>query len=537
VDHRKTSLQRVERAALGLLVLAALGLRLWALASTGELSADEAVPGLMARHIVNHVELPVFYWGQDYFGALEAYLIAALFAVLGFHWWLAVVPALAASLLLIPLTWALAKHVGLWPAALIAAVPVALTPPVQARLLVSPGGGFSLAFALVCAALLCALRADTQRATATTWASAFALLTGFAGWLWQPALAALPPVLVVLALRNPVLRRPEHAARFALLLLIGLAPLLVHNLQRGWPTADALLRKYGEAHLAGGEPGARLLTLRWLLPLALGGGDENAGGANALQAGVVIGACLIAPLALWLRSPGLQSRLSDTRWIAFGLLLLVAVLHTLAAHQAARYLIPVALGAYCLAGATLARVFAQLPAGSALAVLFAGVVFGFGNLRLYADPPAPLGGVHLSSIAETQALVAALGVRGLTTGYADYWTAYPVAYLSAETIIVAPSVSFLWRARTDRYPPYTQQVDAVLDPARLFVLVDRRCSARPYVKPLEDAGAAYQADVVGRWLLVWDIQPSTGSEHATLLAWRSALAREHGCLPPIDRLY
>ena len=209
----------------------------------------------------------------------------------------------------------------------------------------------------------------------------------------------------------------------------------------------------------------------------------------------------------------------------------MAVLHTLAAHQAARYLVPVVLGAYCLAGATLARVFARFPAGSAVAVLFAGVVFGVGNLRLYADPPVPLGGVHLSSIADTQAAVAALGERGLTTGYADYWTAYPVTYLSGETIVVAPSVPFLWRARTDRYPPYTQQVDSVLDPTRLFVLVDRRCSAAPHVKPLDDAGAAYKTDDVGRWLLVWDIQPPSGSELATLLAWRSAMAHEHGCLP------
>jgi hypothetical protein len=148
-----------------------------------------------------------------------------------------------------------------------------------------------------------------------------------------------------------------------------------------------------------------------------------------------------------------------------------------------------------------------------------------------------LGGVHLSSIVETQTVVAALGERGLTTGYADYWTAYPVTYLSGETIIVAPSVAFLWRARTDRYPPYTQQVDSVLDPARLFVLVDRRCSAVPYVKPLDDAGAAYQVDDVGRWLLVWDIQPPTGSEHATLLAWRGAMAHQQDCSPATDPLY
>jgi 4-amino-4-deoxy-L-arabinose transferase-like glycosyltransferase len=45
--------------------------------------ADEGVVGLMATHIVEGRSLPVFFYGQDYLGALEAYCAAALFAVFG----------------------------------------------------------------------------------------------------------------------------------------------------------------------------------------------------------------------------------------------------------------------------------------------------------------------------------------------------------------------------------------------------------------------------------------------------------------------
>jgi 4-amino-4-deoxy-L-arabinose transferase-like glycosyltransferase len=45
--------------------------------------ADEGVVGLMAEHIVEGRSLPVFFYGQHYLGALEAYCAAALFAVLG----------------------------------------------------------------------------------------------------------------------------------------------------------------------------------------------------------------------------------------------------------------------------------------------------------------------------------------------------------------------------------------------------------------------------------------------------------------------
>jgi hypothetical protein len=58
----------------------------------------------MVRRIVNAGELPVFFWSQAYFGALECYFIAALFAVFGIHW-------------------ALADPLGPWPAGLLDALP------------------------------------------------------------------------------------------------------------------------------------------------------------------------------------------------------------------------------------------------------------------------------------------------------------------------------------------------------------------------------------------------------------------------------
>src|SRR4051812_39337598 len=58
----------------------ALGVRLAVLVSPlGELDADEAVVGLMARHIAFNGELPIFYYGQAYLGSLEAFSAAPLF--------------------------------------------------------------------------------------------------------------------------------------------------------------------------------------------------------------------------------------------------------------------------------------------------------------------------------------------------------------------------------------------------------------------------------------------------------------------------
>src|SRR3954470_775191 len=46
------------------------------------IDSDEAITGLMARHILGG-EFPIWLYGITYQGSLEAYLAAALFAVLG----------------------------------------------------------------------------------------------------------------------------------------------------------------------------------------------------------------------------------------------------------------------------------------------------------------------------------------------------------------------------------------------------------------------------------------------------------------------
>src|SRR5215471_9947132 len=64
------------------LLLVGLALRLAIIASPlGEIDGDEAVVGLMARHIAFLGERPVFYWGQPYLGSLEAFTAAPLFRV------------------------------------------------------------------------------------------------------------------------------------------------------------------------------------------------------------------------------------------------------------------------------------------------------------------------------------------------------------------------------------------------------------------------------------------------------------------------
>src|SRR5439155_22044442 len=71
---------RVAPALIG----AALAVRIAALlAGLPPTNSDEATVGLMSLHIARGTGFPIFFYGQHYMGALEAYLAAPLFWLVG----------------------------------------------------------------------------------------------------------------------------------------------------------------------------------------------------------------------------------------------------------------------------------------------------------------------------------------------------------------------------------------------------------------------------------------------------------------------
>ena len=341
------------------LVVAALAVRLWVLGVNDELNSDEVLPGLMARHILLEGERPVFFYGQHYFGALEAYAIAALFALFGFHPQLVTVPPIAASLALVPVTYFLGRHLGGRSAGWLATLPVVFAPPVMAKLYANSGGGFSLAFLLHGLTVLAYLQAYLHPRGApglTPRVAVFSLLAGLLGWVWQPALALLPVLLALLLWRQPALRHPGRLLLALAPLALGLAPPLAHNIQEGWPSVTQLARKYAAPLGWEAAPGVgRGAGAVWpLLLIAFGGGNEAEGGANFLQGALVAVAFPLTLVLLWREHARLPHDPRARQALTVGLLLsLVALVDGVAAHSTVRHLAPVAHLGFAFAGAAL----------------------------------------------------------------------------------------------------------------------------------------------------------------------------------------
>jgi hypothetical protein len=512
----------VRALQLGILVATGAGLRLWVLFGARRLSADEAIPGLMARHILYAHELPVFYWGQTYFGALESYLLAATFALLGFHPWLLFVPPMLASIALIPLTWILAEYLGPPPAGVIAALPVAITPPILGRLLVNAGGGFALGCALQLTTLLLVMRGLRASSLRFGTLALVGLAGGAAAWVWQPALLTLPLVLAILFASVDQFRSTRGLACVTPV-LFGLLPMLVYNVAADWPTATALLRKFDEQSVPVAGLAAQLQQFGSVTFSALGGGDESYGGSNPVQAAVLAAALVVGPFVI------LYTGWRQQRATSLTVLLVATGIGVVVAHGGARYLVGLFVAAAALCGATFGTLITHAPrTGYALAMVWL-LLCAAPNLAPYASAGVGLPPDQLSELDQTSAAVEALRQRGLTTGYADYWAAYPIAYVSGERVLVAPSLPPMYSGKLDRYPAYTAQVDAEDVPERVFLLVDARCAAQPYLDSLASSGATYRADPVARWLLIWDIQPAAGAGAHTLEALRTAIAAQQTC--------
>lgn len=184
---------------LWLCLLAALIIRVWlAVRTHGTLDGDEALLGIQAEHILQG-ERPLYFYGIPYFGSLEAYVAALIFAIFG--------PSVAAlrgettmfGLLLVATTWWLASLLALAArlpryartvfatvAALVAAIPPLYDGIVEMR----TGGGWIETFILMLLLLVAAFRLTTRwregaslRELALRWA-VIGFLVGSGMWIY-----------------------------------------------------------------------------------------------------------------------------------------------------------------------------------------------------------------------------------------------------------------------------------------------------------------------------------------------------------------
>jgi hypothetical protein len=520
-------------AGLGALALigAALVLRLVLIQNWPPLNSDEATFGLMARHIAYQGKLPIYMYGQNYMGALEAYVGAASFHIFG--------PSTATLRLGLVLLFALflwclyllaTRLWGRGVALLSLAVFAAGTKEIFERQLPVLGGSVdTLVFGTLAVLLATQLALSGGRARANApgrvalWGT-WGLDAGLG--LWSHVLV-LPWLLFSFALLVAFCRREIRTRAMAALiagLILGLSPVIAHDISAGQSSITTVFSTYratgAGASLAHATVGRQVAaTILVSLPLATGAGPL----------------CSLSPQDAWPLSDrssshtvactvvhGLWSAGITGLWGLALVLTLLPLFRLWRRRQAVNEcegredLIRRCARLAVLAGAgatVVAYVLSPSPAidpRGASRYLVGGGIAVPALLALLVRPPhiasswwrgvvratsygcltllfvLMVSGVQQVMGAERDyaswldwrqhAQVDDLLQRGVTRVYTDYWSCDRIAFQSNEQIICAVLDDHL-RPGQDRYLPYRAQVRAASNASYLFPDTSPQASA------------------------------------------------------------
>jgi hypothetical protein len=414
---------------------------------------DESVLGLMAKHVAQGREFPVFFYGQHYaLSSVEAGVAAVAFVIFG-------VGPLALKLAMLAL-WtvgvlfvflALSHSVGPTRAFWITAVLV--VNPVWAAWSMKAGGGYLTSFAAT-AVLVWLLVQDRARDSSVRWLIA-GVLTGLiylAQPLWLPGV--LPVVLVVLVSR----RRPLWAVSY---LAVTAAAILIVKLATGTSSDAWGGPTIGNPDVLGSWPGVArqiyvFLTGSYYLSWAI----DPPGPFTVIAAVVWCGVLPAAAMMQLFRLVSGRYRLpSHLLFVGMGATLVAE--WTLLSARDARYLLPLGALLVALAGVEVVDLVDRrlLPRRAAILATAATLLVGSLSMREFGDfnylwknPPN-----RWTEARRLQQLLAYLKVEDVSRVFSmNGMLDSQLVFYSDERVLSR------WADPLGRYPPYVTAVDRAL---------------------------------------------------------------------------
>ncbi|MFQ5962386.1 MAG: hypothetical protein ACE5MG_13425 [Candidatus Methylomirabilales bacterium] len=459
---------------LGGVLLVALATRLMYLRLLGDfIGADEAVGALMALKIASGQDFPLFLWEAHYAGTLTSYFGAVLFWFLDSSAWTFRLTALPVSLVGIAAITAAARDLWGLGSGLIAGISLAVGPPLLFAQSSQAIGGYPEVLCFGGLTLWAGVRLFRRPPgeAGKTWEWT---LFGAAGGFGTYSLALVLPIFLgtLWALRR---HQGGLSARawgcIAGGFLLGFSPFVFYNFAHEGASVFRLAGRVldvSRVELSHASSVTALVmhkVIRYLLrvlhfpatvlgnlPSFLGLSPWGTWGVAAVVAGSTLLAGRRQALFPGAASGRPVGQFGPTLlgWCGLATLLFLWILGL----DRARHLFPF----YLLASLGLAA-FWQCLAGR-------WRIFGWGGLVVFLLSNT-VGTIHDAREARPRVtrIVKALESRDIKFVYTGYVIAYPLIFLSRETILASPTAG---PVNVERYPAYTEAVAASSRPAYVF---------------------------------------------------------------------
>jgi hypothetical protein len=498
---------------------------------------DEALTGLMSLAILRGIP-QVFYWGQPYLGALDAYLAAGAFYIFGPSTLALRLGVIWISLLWVWAAWRIGRELAGERWGLLAGLQVAL-PPIflSFNQLSSHAEGVALGLGTVTLAIAVRLL-DPRPTRGERWLWAALGLTAGLAWWTTPMVTMMlgAAALGLLVARPAILAGPRPYMALALFGL-GSLPFWIWNARHDWVSfehlltwgatlppfslrvrnvADSLARAlrdtYWDSRVAPLSPAAS--ALGWIVVVA-----------------VYVPAVLLAAsrLVVWIRRGARRERPLqeplDLVALAFWLTAAAQLLTWFGTSGVIRYSLTFFGPLPLLVTAVLGRVARRGRAGEIAAFALAGALLVFNLLTQVAFVRAGTS----EPVRPVDAVIARMTALGATACYADSRISQVISFESTGRIVCADYVGL-------RDYASLRTVDAVETPATVALVAHQRLKGpAPEVlaRELTRIGGTVERSAVGDYVVFHHfVPPDPRIRPVSAAGWRAraSLDAEHAAL-------
>jgi 4-amino-4-deoxy-L-arabinose transferase-like glycosyltransferase len=446
-------------------------------------NADEAIVGLMAKHILEG-ERPAFFYGQAYMGSLDAWLIAGGFAIFGMKVWV----IRFVQILLYTVTIALTMYVvkkcttsGI--PALISGILMAF-PPVNTTLYttISLGGyGETLLLGTLLLVSFIQYKKDEHISNKVKLSISVGMgaITGFGFWVNALTLVYSIPIFGffvwdwVKHVHNLKTRKQAliYLVAYVSGVCIGLLPWIIFVFQTGWHSAIG--ESLGSA-VSVSNGNYFITTLEHVRNFLLFGITALLGLRPPWGVNLLIIPLIPVVLSVWILIflKGLKQkklgRCNLLYMIVFSICLILFlgfIFTPFGNDPSGRYFLPVYQMVAILAGIALYE-GVKKPVIYTLCVAIIVCFHLIGTIQCAQKNPPGITSqfdvVTQIDHAYDDELIEFLKGEEEFTGFTNYWVAYPMAFLSDEELIFIPELpyhqDFRYTSRDNRYQPYIEKV-------------------------------------------------------------------------------